>query len=67
MHIFATALVCLDKYDLMEYGPILKSVKENILVSFFDKQWKVWVFIPYSEAKRRMPQLPDLSCHKIVL
>jgi hypothetical protein len=62
MHIFATALVCLEQYDLMEHGPIPKSAKENILVSFFYKEWKVWVSIPYPEAKRRMPQLPDLPC-----
>jgi hypothetical protein len=59
-HLFVTALVCLEDYDLIEHGPIPRSAKENILVSFLHKKWKVWVSIPYPEAKRRMPHLPHL-------
>jgi hypothetical protein len=53
--------VSLDDWELQGHGQIPESRKQNIAVYFFyDRTWKVWVSIPYAEARRRLPQLPQL-------
>lgn len=58
--VFCRALVSLNHYDIIGHGPIPRCAKETILVFFHHEEWKVWVSIPYWEARRRLPQLPDL-------
>lgn len=62
--VFLRAIVSLDHYDIIVHGPVPRCAKETILVFFhleeLKEEWKVWVSIPYSEARRRIPQLPDL-------
>ncbi|KAL5333664.1 hypothetical protein BJX70DRAFT_380258 [Aspergillus crustosus] len=57
------ATVSLDKHALMDYGPLPPSANEDIKVMFHFKNfkvWEVWVAVPYSYARSRLPQLPEL-------
>ncbi|KAL4866856.1 hypothetical protein BDV12DRAFT_172161, partial [Aspergillus spectabilis] len=60
------ATVSLDKHALRDYGPLPPSANEDIKVMFHFKNfkvWEVWVAVPYSYARSRLPQLPELPSH----
>ncbi|KAL2812029.1 hypothetical protein BDW59DRAFT_155394 [Aspergillus cavernicola] len=52
---FCRAIVCLDHYDFVGHGRIPSSENELISVCFLHGKWTVWVSVPYTYAKSRLP------------